>query len=74
MQRIKFNAKHEYEYLDNFKILQKSFKQHKIDKVRPQYSASCNGVMYGTDVVANSRREARQVSNWFGFYKRLIAG
>jgi RP/EB family microtubule-associated protein len=65
VQRIKFNAKHEYEYLDNFKILQKSFKQHKIDKVGPQDFPSSNGVMYGTDVVANSGREARQVSYWF---------
>lgn len=38
VQRVKFNAKHEYEYLDNFKILQKSFKQHKIDKVSPTES------------------------------------
>lgn len=27
------NARMEYEYLDNFKILQKIFKKHKIDKV-----------------------------------------
>jgi RP/EB family microtubule-associated protein len=33
MQRVKFGAKMEYEYLDNFKILQKAFKTHGIDKV-----------------------------------------
>jgi hypothetical protein len=33
IQRLKFNARQEYEYLENFKILQKAFKQHQIDKV-----------------------------------------
>lgn len=33
MGRVKLNAKHEYEYLANFKILQNLFKAHKIDKV-----------------------------------------
>ncbi|ORY29980.1 calponin homology domain-containing protein [Naematelia encephala] len=35
MHRVKFNAKMEYEYLDNFKVLQKAFKQHQIDKPIP---------------------------------------
>ncbi|WVQ78490.1 hypothetical protein IAT38_000576 [Cryptococcus sp. DSM 104549] len=35
MTRVKFNAKMEYEYLDNFKILQKAFNTHKIDKPIP---------------------------------------
>lgn len=34
MSKVKMNAKHEYEYLGNFKILQTVFKQKKIDKVR----------------------------------------
>ena len=33
MQRVKYGAKMEYEFLDNFKILQKAFKSHGIDKV-----------------------------------------
>jgi len=33
IQRLKFNARQEYEYLENYKILQRSFKQHQIDKV-----------------------------------------
>jgi RP/EB family microtubule-associated protein len=33
MQRVKMNAKMEYEYLENFKILQKAFSKHRIDKV-----------------------------------------
>ncbi|WRT67425.1 uncharacterized protein IL334_004396 [Kwoniella shivajii] len=35
MSRVKFNAKMEYEYLDNFKILQKSFKMNRIEKPIP---------------------------------------
>lgn len=33
MSRVKMNAKHEYEFLANFKILQNVFKAKKIDKV-----------------------------------------
>lgn len=33
MHRVKMNAKMEYEYLENFKILQKAFAKHRIDKV-----------------------------------------
>lgn len=33
MSRVKLNAKMEYEYLENFKILQKAFAKHRIDKV-----------------------------------------
>ncbi|KIR39193.1 RP/EB family microtubule-associated protein [Cryptococcus deuterogattii 99/473] len=35
MSRVKFNARMEYEYLDNFKILQKAFTRHKIEKPIP---------------------------------------
>lgn len=34
MARVKMTAKHEYEFLANFKILQNTFKVHKIDKAR----------------------------------------
>jgi RP/EB family microtubule-associated protein len=40
MQRVKYGAKMEYEYLDNFKILQKAFKTHGIDKVSPETQRS----------------------------------
>ncbi|KAJ1550227.1 hypothetical protein HK096_008065 [Nowakowskiella sp. JEL0078] len=33
--RVKFNAKHEYEYINNFKILQSAFDKHKIDNFIP---------------------------------------
>lgn len=35
LQKVKFNAKHEYEYVANFKILQSSFDKHKIDNAIP---------------------------------------
>ncbi|ODN83402.1 hypothetical protein L202_01545 [Cryptococcus amylolentus CBS 6039] len=35
MSRVKYNARMEYEYLDNFKILQKAFVRHKIEKPIP---------------------------------------
>jgi len=34
MARVKMNAKHEYEYVANYKIMQNVFKAKKIDKVR----------------------------------------
>ena len=33
MVRVKMNAKHEYEFIANFKILQNVFKAKKLDKV-----------------------------------------
>lgn len=33
MSRVKMNAKQEYEYLQNYKVLQTFFKTKKIDKV-----------------------------------------
>jgi len=35
MARVKMNAKHEYEFIANFKVLQNSFKAHKLDKPIP---------------------------------------
>ncbi|KAJ1802736.1 microtubule integrity protein mal3 [Coemansia sp. RSA 2599] len=32
LERVKFNANQEYEYVENYKILQNSFAKHKIDK------------------------------------------
>lgn len=34
MNRVKMNAKHEYEFIANFKILQNVFKTKKIEKAR----------------------------------------
>ncbi|KAK6542218.1 hypothetical protein TWF694_007976 [Orbilia ellipsospora] len=38
MSRVKFDAKTEYHFLQNFKILQNSFKEHKIDRPVPVQS------------------------------------
>ncbi|CAJ0883869.1 2835_t:CDS:2, partial [Entrophospora sp. SA101] len=35
MSKTKFNARHEYEYVANFKVLQTAFDKHKIDKMIP---------------------------------------
>ncbi|KAI7871315.1 calponin homology domain-containing protein [Spinellus fusiger] len=35
MAKVKFDTKHEYEYVSNFKILQHSFDKHKVDKIIP---------------------------------------
>lgn len=34
MNRVKMNARHEYEYVANYKVMQNVFKAKKIDKVR----------------------------------------
>ena len=34
MSRVKMNAKHEYEFIANYKILQNVFRTKKIDKAR----------------------------------------
>ena len=37
MARVKMNAKHEYEFISNFKILQNVFKAKKVEKVFGPY-------------------------------------
>ena len=33
MARVKMNAKHEYEFIANFKVLQNTFRSHRVEKV-----------------------------------------
>merc|ERR1719481_402465 len=35
IKKVKFNTKHEHEYINNFKILQAAFKKVSVDKVVP---------------------------------------
>ena len=41
MARVKMNAKHEYEFIGNFKILQNTFRSHKVEKVRRLLVVCC---------------------------------
>lgn len=41
MARVKMNAKHEYEFIANFKILQNIFRAKKIDKVSLALQSPC---------------------------------
>lgn len=40
MVRVKMNAKHEYEFIANYKVMQNVFKAKKIDKVRKGVAVS----------------------------------
>jgi hypothetical protein len=40
MTKVKVNANQEYQYITNFKVLQKAFKDHAIDKVSHSVSSS----------------------------------
>lgn len=41
MTKVKVNANQEYQYITNFKVLQKAFKDHGIEKVRSNPSSKC---------------------------------
>ena len=54
MSRVKMNAKHEYEFLANYKIMQNVFKAKKIDKVRWSPRRANHGC-FSTALAADSR-------------------
>jgi len=61
MARVKMNAKHEYEFIANFKVLQNVFKAKKIDKVCGHYPPVLRIVPNIPE--AHSRREACEMQN-----------
>lgn len=58
MNRVKFEAKQEYEYLANYRILQNSFKVHSIDKVS-RCARSCSTVSSLTRTLLYTHRSGR---------------
>ena len=60
MTRVKMNAKHEYEFIANFKILQNAFRAHKVEKVSHLFSCSMFPLL---SLLAYSHREASQVQD-----------
>lgn len=61
MARVKMNAKHEYEYIANFKVMQNAFKAKRIDKVRAAHIRSLN--YFDSVQTAHTRREACEVQD-----------
>lgn len=61
MSRVKMNARHEYEFIANFKVLQNIFKAKKIDKVRTLDVAVRRDVLNVLE--AHPRRKAREMQN-----------
>ena len=70
MQRVKFNVKMEYEYLENFKILQKAFKMHRIDKVDGQ---RCSALPLTVAICELTRYSRYWWTNWSSAKCRTIS-
>ena len=55
LKRIKFDAKHEHEFINNFKALQNSFKKMGVDKVRKYSQGNSDGLSPSSDVPYRGR-------------------
>lgn len=62
MSRVKMNAKHEYEFVANFKVLQNAFKAKKIDKAR-QSSVSLHLYLGLMLFLAHTHRKACEMQD-----------
>lgn len=62
MNRVKMNARHEYEFVANYKVMQNVFKAHKIEKVASQDTICLDRGLIIVEL-ANTRRKASQVQN-----------
>src|SRR6266567_8553389 len=65
MNRVKMNAKHEYEYVANYKVMQNAFKAKKIDKVRVLNLSVCHAIPHfqNSRPIAYTCRKACEVQN-----------
>lgn len=61
MTRVKMNAKHEYEFIANFKVMQNVFKAKRIDKARLAPLRIDSDSPYFAALTAHPRREASQM-------------
>jgi hypothetical protein len=61
MTRVKMNAKHEYEFIANFKVMQNVFKAKRIDKARLAPFHIDSDSPYFAALIAHPRREASQM-------------
>ena len=60
MTKVKMNARHEYEFLANYKVMQDVFKKKKVDKVCSLFSIESRSF---DPSIASSGRKARQVQD-----------
>eukprot|EP00158_Paraphelidium_tribonemae_P002439 Partr_v1_DN25367_c2_g1_i2_m21656 putative microtubule-associated protein RP EB family member len=58
LSKVKFSTPHEYEYVNNFKVLQKTFTDHQVDRVcfLPLYRS-----VFLKSVIVHPRRPSHQV-------------
>ena len=66
MTKLNFAAKHDYEFISNYKVLQETFKRNKVDKVRVFWEGDVGSQrrqlgLKSACVVAHPRRETGQV-------------
>jgi microtubule-associated protein, RP/EB family len=62
MARVKMNARHEYEFIANFKVLQNVFKAKKIEKARPFLFLSHLSATL-INPIAHTHRKTREMQN-----------
>ena len=61
MTRVKMNAKHEYEFIANFKVMQNAFKTKRIEKARLAPFIADTNIPYLLPLTAHPRRETGQM-------------
>ena len=59
MHKVKFNTNQEYEYINNFKVLQACFAQHGIDKVSRRFHGGERMILLGAVYPGGSTGKAK---------------